>query len=96
MAITEACQHGMNPPSACFYCQHPAIGVAAVTFPGVPSGWKCPQCSRIYAPSVTECMNCVPATLTIGPSLCTCGTTSVCPVHVNVEQPRIICEASGG
>ena len=24
----------------------------------VPQGWQCPQCGRIYSPSVTECEYC--------------------------------------
>lgn len=25
---------------------------------GVPQGWQCPICKRVYAPFVSECTNC--------------------------------------
>lgn len=25
---------------------------------GVPQGWQCPICKRVYAPFVSECFNC--------------------------------------
>ena len=28
--------------------------------PVIPTGWKCPQCQQIHAPSVLSCPNCKP------------------------------------
>lgn len=45
----------------------PSQGVASTqiittnhTKPVAPQGWQCPQCRRIYAPTVEECKHCKP------------------------------------
>lgn len=30
------------------------------TLPASTMGWECPKCHRIYAPSITECVQCAP------------------------------------
>lgn len=52
------CGHGALPGSPCFYCQHPAVGLAPQTF--TLGGWQCPGCSRCYSPTTVQCAYCGP------------------------------------
>lgn len=52
------CGHGTPPGVSCWYCQHPATGLAPQTFS--LGGWQCPGCRRGYNPAVLVCEHCGP------------------------------------
>ena len=41
--------------------QHGSKFVVVNVGPEPPSGWRCPCCRSVYAPSVTECWRCAPS-----------------------------------
>ena len=52
-----------------------------IVFP-LPTGWQCPICKTVWAPSIARCNTCVPLTVHIPTmSACPCGTTAPCPLH---------------
>ena len=68
-----------------------------MTYGEPTSGWECPKCHHVYAPSVQECSRCIPQAAMSIPfvqitPLCTCGTTARCILH----QPLRISVTSGG
>lgn len=55
--------------------------------------WICPRCSAVNADWVARC-NCSPSTFASDSTnieFCTCGTTTVCPIHQKFNKPVNIC-----
>jgi hypothetical protein len=63
---TTACNHGTPAGAPCFYCQHPAIGLAQPSF--TLGGWRC-VCGRGFSPAVTQCPYCGPDAATADGSM---------------------------
>jgi hypothetical protein len=43
--------------------KHPPAITPVLFIPETPSGWRCPCCKAVYAPSVSECWRCSPPVL---------------------------------
>ena len=56
------------------------------------TGWECPKCGSCYSPLVPECLACRPKPFTSHVTVCSCGTSAVCPLHGYVQMPTSTCE----